>query len=286
MGRDYAQLTWDSSGALAFRFSYNPMMVEALKSAIPPTERRWDPSSKAWDVTPRHAALCSQLCAQHLGLDVPPPSGGAPAPQVETAALDVRYIGACKDRGTGDRSAFGWSDGGWSVVFPEPVLMAWFGLDIEPDQRAAPSKAQTLYGVLGIRQAADATDVRKAYRRLALQWHPDRCHEPDAQAVFIRIQQAYETINDPARRKRYDAGLLMEASQPKEWRPDRGWMNAITIGYRAPLRCGLILAEGRRVLGRFIVERIHAWEDIHDVFGRTLVTSWPMGADAFEEEWV
>ncbi len=287
MARDYARLAWDPSGALAFSFSYNAAMVAALKAAIPPTERRWDPAKRVWLVAAQHGALCAQLCAQHLGLSVSVPIGGAPAPKTETRVLDVRYIGACKDRGNGDITAFGWADGGWSVVFPEPVLMSWFGVNDDSGTNRPSDGKGTLYAVLGIRPTADMLEIRKAYRRLALQWHPDRCHEPDAHQVFIRIQQAYETINDPVRRKRYDAGLLLEQSLPKPARVDARWVTAITeTGYRSPLRCGMILADGTPLLGRFVVDRIYAWEDIHDVFGHTLVTSWPMGADMFEEDWV
>ncbi len=59
----------------------------------------------------------------------------------------------------------------------------------------------------------------------------------------------------------------------------------MNVGYRPPLRCGLLMVTGIEQLGRFIVDEIHAWEDIVDIQGRTLVTSWVMGADAPTEEW-
>ena len=283
MGRDYARLTWDASGALAFRFSYNPAMVADLKATIPASDRRWDPAAKVWLVLPAHARLCSTLVQKHLGLAVTMPFGAAPTVSAETRALDVRYIGMCKDRGDGTRSAFGWSGGEWRVLFPEAVLQAWFGIDAQKDAPARPG-TETLYAVLGLRQTANSTDIRKAYRRLALQWHPDKCHEPDAHQVFIRIQHAYEVISDANMRRRYDAGLLMEASRPAPLKAD--WMNEVTVGYRSPLRCGLILAEGTEQLGRFVVASIIAWEDLTNAQGQTLVTSWPVGAQTFEEAWV
>ena len=285
MARDYAQLSWDPSGALAFRFSYNPGMVADLKATIPASERRWDPAAKVWLVLPQHAALCGTLAQRHLGLAMTMPFGSAPTVVAETRALDVRYIGATKDRGDGARSAFGWSGGEWRVLFPEPVLQAWFGIDVQTDRAPRPG-SETLYAVLGLRQTADSADIRRAYRRLALQWHPDKCHEPDAHQVFIRIQHAYEVISDANMRRRYDAGLLMEASRPKAYQPDKDYLDAITIGYRSPLRCGLILAEGTEQLGRFVVASIIAWEDLTNAQGQTLVTSWPVGAQTFEEAWV
>lgn len=285
MGFDYAQLSWHVTGALAFRFSYNSGMVADLKATIPSSERRWDPTAKVWLVLPQHAQACGALAQQHLGLAMAMPFGGAPQILADTRALDVRYIGATKDRGNNTRSAFGWFGGEWSVVFPEAVLQVWFGIDIEPDSPAPPTANQTLYAILGIKQASDATEIRSAYRRLARTWHPDICHEPDAHQMFIRILRAYEVVNNPTTRRRYDAGLLMQGSAPKE-RPTSSWVETMAMGYRSPLRCGLILAEGVEQLGRFVVSSIMAWADIVGPTGLILSTSWPAGATTFEEAWV
>jgi DnaJ-class molecular chaperone len=63
------------------------------------------------------------------------------------------------------------------------------------------------YQVLGVSRSASAEDVKKAYRRLALQWHPDRHPAADreaAETTFKRISEAYEVLSDPEKRKRYD----------------------------------------------------------------------------------
>ena len=111
-------------------------------------------------------------------------------------------------------------------------------------------------------------------------WHPDVCKEPDAAEQFRRIQHAYDVLRSPAIRAKYDAGLALEASLKSQ--PQRhSWLDAVAstpaavASYRPPLRCGLIMAEGRETLGRFVVERIIAWQDITDARGRTLVTSCP-----------
>jgi DnaJ-class molecular chaperone len=66
---------------------------------------------------------------------------------------------------------------------------------------------QEYYGVLGVARDASADDIKKAYRKLALQWHPDR-HTDDkraeAEAKFKRIAEAYEVLSDPDKRSRYD----------------------------------------------------------------------------------
>ncbi|XP_042404344.1 chaperone protein DnaJ-like [Zingiber officinale] len=69
------------------------------------------------------------------------------------------------------------------------------------------------YSLLGIRRNASPSDVRAAYRRLALRWHPDRwAKEPafaasQAKRRFQRIQEAYSVLSDKSKRAMYDAGL-------------------------------------------------------------------------------
>lgn len=63
------------------------------------------------------------------------------------------------------------------------------------------------YHVLGLKSSASQADIRHAYRRLAMRWHPDRNLEATSQAeeVFKSIQQAYGVLKDPVTRAAYDA---------------------------------------------------------------------------------
>lgn len=72
-----------------------------------------------------------------------------------------------------------------------------------------------LYVVLGVRREASDGDIRRAYKRLARQYHPDiNPGDREAAARFRDIAVAYETLVDPDRRRRYDRGELRSAAPP------------------------------------------------------------------------
>ena len=81
--------------------------------------------------------------------------------------------------------------------------------DRQPPRRRPPpsSKRKTLYDVLGVAVNAQRTDVKRAYRALALQLHPDKCASPTANERFKAVQEAYATLGDRSRRAAYDASL-------------------------------------------------------------------------------
>ena len=61
-----------------------------------------------------------------------------------------------------------------------------------------------LYDVLGVSRDATQDDIRKAYRRLAREHHPDVNQDPEAERRFKEVNLAYQTLSDPARRRQYD----------------------------------------------------------------------------------
>jgi molecular chaperone DnaJ len=66
-----------------------------------------------------------------------------------------------------------------------------------------------LYKVIGVEKKATPEEIKKAYRKLARRYHPDRNpDDPTAEARFKEVQAAYDVLSDPDKRKQYDRGTL------------------------------------------------------------------------------
>src|SRR5690242_18263992 len=91
--------------------------------------------------------------------------------------------------------------------------------------------AQTPYETLGVRPDASADAIRKAYRKLAKELHPDlNPGKPEAEARFKSVTAAYDLLSDPEKKARYDRGEIDEsgAERPRySYRPHaegaQGW---------------------------------------------------------------
>lgn len=75
-------------------------------------------------------------------------------------------------------------------------------------------KSSDFYAVLGLNKECTATELRNAYKKLALRWHPDRCSASgnarfvdEAKKKFQAIQHAYSVLSDANKRLLYDVGV-------------------------------------------------------------------------------
>src|SRR5262245_32619479 len=67
------------------------------------------------------------------------------------------------------------------------------------------SSKRDYYEILGVSREADDEEVKRAYRKLAMQYHPDRnVGDKEAEDKFKEAAEAYEVLRDPDKRSRYD----------------------------------------------------------------------------------
>ena len=78
------------------------------------------------------------------------------------------------------------------------------------------------YKIMGVKRDATQDEIKRAYRKLARKYHPDVSKEPDAEARFKEVGEAYEVLKDPEKRAAYDQlGANWKAGQ--EFRPPPDW---------------------------------------------------------------
>ncbi|XP_074556071.1 uncharacterized protein LOC141811895 [Curcuma longa] len=100
-----------------------------------------------------------------------------------------------------------------SLTFKSTVYTPRTPRGVRISAAAAAAAAQTMYDVLSVSRAAGPDEIRSAYRRLALQWHPDTCRSGAGEERrrhaerFMAAREAYEVLSDPVRRSSYDLAI-------------------------------------------------------------------------------
>jgi molecular chaperone DnaJ len=95
------------------------------------------------------------------------------------------------------------------------------------------------YVILGVERAASPSDVKRAYRRLARKHHPDiNPGDPESEAFFLRITEAYETLVDPERRQDYDQHGIRRGAASEGAAGDVGVVEFEGFDFSGPARGG------------------------------------------------
>merc|ERR1712107_587667 len=126
------------------------------------------------------------------------------------------------------------------------------------------STGKDFYVIFGVEKNASEDDIKKAYRRMALRFHPDKNKEPDAEEKFKEIAEAYEVLSDADKRAAYDRyveGDSEEGGRRLQWTAlsveesslpgrskntlPRAWLREITIWKKAVLAGKTLLFVGQ-----------------------------------------
>uniref|UniRef100_A0A3Q0RZZ0 DnaJ homolog subfamily C member 16 n=1 Tax=Amphilophus citrinellus TaxID=61819 RepID=A0A3Q0RZZ0_AMPCI len=103
-----------------------------------------------------------------------------------------------------------------------PVFVAIFMLILSA-QLVKTTSEYDPYKILGVSRSASQTEIKRAYKRLAREWHPDKSKDPNAEDMFIKISKSYEILSNEERRSNFDRYGQMEENQPFGQSQHRGF---------------------------------------------------------------
>src|SRR5262245_66016489 len=103
------------------------------------------------------------------------------------------------------------------------------------------------YALLGVGPSATTAQIKSAFRRLAKQYHPDVNNSSDAAEKFREITEAYDTLTDPDRRRRYDR---LHGTRTGTGTSDGTWSGNASSGYRTRTQNGS--ANGSQAASRLL----------------------------------
>lgn len=94
-----------------------------------------------------------------------------------------------------------------------PLWLAIFLLSLSVQLARAASEHDP-YRILGVGRGASQAEVKKAYKNLAKEWHPDKNKDPKAEDMFIKVSKSYEILSNEERRSNFDRYGQMDENQP------------------------------------------------------------------------
>jgi len=128
--------------------------------------------------------------------------------------LDSKYLRALQRRADAYLSMGDWPNAANDLESLAPHMGAECATKLAEARRKV-KKGTTCdhYAVLGLGHEASGSEIKQAYRQLALKMHPDKAPKPElrsqAEAMFKHVAQAYATLSDATQRKRYDSTVVM-----------------------------------------------------------------------------
>uniref|UniRef100_A0A671WQ80 DnaJ homolog subfamily C member 16 n=1 Tax=Sparus aurata TaxID=8175 RepID=A0A671WQ80_SPAAU len=101
-------------------------------------------------------------------------------------------------------------------VFLRTVICSFlaFILLILSVQLVKTSSEHDPYKILGVGRSASQTEIKRAYKNLAKEWHPDKNKDPKAEEMFIKVSKSYEILSNEERRSNFDRYGQMDENQP------------------------------------------------------------------------
>uniref|UniRef100_A0AAQ4P021 DnaJ homolog subfamily C member 16 n=1 Tax=Gasterosteus aculeatus aculeatus TaxID=481459 RepID=A0AAQ4P021_GASAC len=96
--------------------------------------------------------------------------------------------------------------------YPRTLLLAIFLLILSVQLVKAASEYDP-YKILGVSRSASQAEVKKAYKSLAKEWHPDKNKDPNAEDMFIKVSKSYEILSNEERRSNFDRYGQMDENQ-------------------------------------------------------------------------
>uniref|UniRef100_A0A3Q3W587 DnaJ homolog subfamily C member 16 n=1 Tax=Mola mola TaxID=94237 RepID=A0A3Q3W587_MOLML len=109
-----------------------------------------------------------------------------------------------------------------------PVLFAIFLLILSGHLVRTASEHDP-YKILGVSRSASQAEIKRAYKNLAKEWHPDKNRDPKAEDMFIKISKSYEILSNEERRSNFDRYGQMDENQPtghSQYHSFRGFQNS------------------------------------------------------------
>ena len=114
----------------------------------------------------------------------------------------------------------------------------------------AMARSPDYYKTLGVEKKASADEIKKAYRKLARQYHPDTNKDAGAEERFKEVSEAYDVLSDPEKRKKYDRGGLFTTANPFGGGAPAAPPRPTSAASRTSSRASSTPAAGARARGR------------------------------------